>query len=455
MPALIQFVDSIASSPTVRLDINDASVWFTRNFSAPPPRLRRSMSQNAMRDGAHVSSSSYDTRTLSIELTLIKEASEDLAATEMQKLWRELDRADNFLRYQPDNFTKPVFFRLYRSDVEDLEELWTVPIARTITLELLAEPFALGLKEVLGPYTVNNNPAAGSNGLFVTLGSVVGDVAAPAVIQLAHGSSTLTSLYLAVRNDSAATDLIWQQAEAMTLGTDTTNPGSGPDAAMSGSGTNNFRRTSFATATMQTRLTPTINVLRGTYRLLACVRRSDATSVMTARVVSNGIGGPTTTIPLTTARQVLDLGVFSYSRGDLDKVGYSSVGSSASVSPGTVAFQAARASGSGTLDWDFVLFLPADVCTAAASGIATAGLLVDGIIEAAIPYAPGGDPFAGTATPNGAGWALSGGFPFLVPNDDNRLTLLHSRSTGHTVGDSVTLNAHYWPRYLYVRPVST
>ena len=42
---VIQFVSAIDANPTVRLDINDETTWRCRSFLAPPPRLRRSMSQ--------------------------------------------------------------------------------------------------------------------------------------------------------------------------------------------------------------------------------------------------------------------------------------------------------------------------------------------------------------------------------------------------------------------------
>lgn len=443
MAALIQFVDSISASPTVRLDINDGVTWFCTNFKAPPPRLRRSESANAMRDGGVVGSSSYENRTLEIELTLIKEASEDLAATEMQKLWRELDRPSNILRYQPEGMTKPVFFRAFRSDVGDLEELWTAPKARTISLEVLAEPFALGLREELGPYAFNNDPAAGSGpySFVVPQANALGDVPAPFL--MVTTSATTKGMWVATGAPVA------YQAESCSLLTDTTNPGGGPDVAMSGAGTNNFVRTSFATAAMTSRLqTPT---QFGLFRIAAVVRRSDATSVINVRasVASYPVTGDTVTVPLTTNRQVVDLGVI--------QVGNSSVTLNTSLAvsgaSSAVNIQAQRVSGAGTLDWDAIVFIPASTQTLL-SLFDTARL---GNFDSTTEMVVGsnGDLLAGfSAAEIGK---TSGGFPVITPAQSNTFTLLYQCAPGesHLKATSLSVKVHYHPRYLFVRPVST
>lgn len=458
MAALIQFVDSISDDPTIRLDLNDGLSWFCQSFKAPPPRLRRSESENSMRDGGVVGSSSYSNRTLELDLTLIEEGDEEWAADEMQKLWRELDRPANFIRYWPEGLEKPVFFRTFRSDVSELEELWTVPIARNISLEVLAEPFALGLPETLGGYDIPNDPANPA-GCHVDIDEeIMGDVPAPAVIQLDHESSTFAKVYMGVRNDSLSPDVLFVQAESMSPFVDTSNPGGGPDAAMSGTGSNNFQRTSFATSSMQIRLSATTNVSRGTYRLLAGIRRSDSTSAITVQAevaVTGGTVGPAVATPLSTNRQLVDLGLFSFRLTNLRAAGYSSASTPAS-SPSTVFLKSSRASGTGTLDWDFLLYLPADVSTLVAQGpLGPPGLVIDGVAEATYPTASGGNPLLGTTLPAGKAWPTSGSFVYLVPNSSNRWTLLHSRAAGHFVGDQVSLRAYYWPRYLFVRPVSS
>jgi len=470
---VIQFVDSIASSPTVRLDINDGSTWRTTSFAAPPPRLRRAMSSNAMRDGINVSSSQYDARTITLGLTLVH-TTEDNKATELQKLARELDRETNFLRYQPTGATKPVFFRLYRSDMSQLEQFTGTPSAiAKPTIELLAEPFFLGLRETLGPFTVNNDPAAGSNGHYFDVTGVIGDVAVPFIFVNTgthNGNGTI-----ALRQHGTPSDMAsWMmaQAESCTLGTDTTNPGGGPDAAMSGTGTNNFVRTSFATAaTMTTRITKTLTLsdaaglaLRGKYRLLAVVRRSDNTSVMTAQ---GSIGttlytnvGPIVTIPLTTSRQLVDLGAI-VAGAPIERVGrYGAVEIPSLNFLASIA--AARSSGAGTLDFDYFILLPADESYLTFDGLfnTTAEMVVDGTLESAYQTEDGIDPFLATSSAITWWFSVTGGFPSLVPNQTNRVFYVigaHTAGPGNVINkaDVATVSVHYWPRYVFVRPSAT
>lgn len=463
MPATIQFVDSIASSPTVRLDINDGVTWFCEDFSMPPPRLRRSEADNAMRDGGIVGSSTYENRTLTAALKLINTSTEDAAATEMQKLWRELDRPVNYIRYQRETMTKPVFFKVFRSDASDFEELWTTPIARDITVEILAEPFALGLRETLGPFTVNNDPAAGSNGCFVDITGVIGDVTGPCVVTSQATTATQNMWVIAARS-TGTTGLgnAIMQAESLTFGTDTTNPGGGPDAAMSGTGTNNYARTSFATSAMATRLSlPSMRA--GTYRIIACVRRSDTTSAFQMRWSFNGSNGDTVTVPVPSSashRMVVDLGLISIGSGYASP-GYGTDFNVTPYYPTAVQVQAARPSGSGTLDWDFICYVPADeqyFITGSGPVIPGGSRVIDGYKEA-IYHLTAGSVFAG-GTISAAPSPAVGGFPRLVPNQTNRVYMFTSRSSS-TFGsdmvktDSQTVSLDYWPRYLTVRPVSS
>lgn len=448
MPATIQFVDSVAPSPTVRLDVNDGSTWFCTDFSAPPPRLRRSESANAMRDGGIVGASSYENRTLTLELTLVNASTEDAAATEIQKLWRELDRSTNWLRYQREGMSKPVFFRLFRSDASDLEELWTTPIARNITLELLAEPFALGLRETSGPFTVPNDPMTIDATRFTILAAnSLGDVPAPLV---ATTSTTALGLVL------AAGLSVSYSAEQAALGTDTTNPGGAADAAMSGVGSTNFRRTSFATNTTMVARLDTATVA-GTYRVFVYLRRSDATSVFNVRgrpsTFSTVPPGPTVKLPLTTQRRLVDLGTMTFGvPGRL--TGYGSTENSGTAA--RLRIEAERVSGSGAIDWDHFLLVPADrqLLIAKSSSTTPQCHTVDGVTETAFSHAAG-DPVTGAGT-IGAVDQVAGGFPMVNPGVANIYTFLYQAGDeSNTVSSSTTVAASYWPRYLHVRPVSS
>lgn len=475
---VIKFVDSIAASPTTRLDINDGVTWRTSRFEAPPPRLRRASSSNAMRDGINVSSSQYDSRVLTLGLTLVH-TSEDAKATELQKLARELDRADNFLMYQPTGATKPVFFRLYRSDMSQLEQFTGLPSSLgKPTIELLAEPFAIGLRETLGPYTINNDPAAASAQMYADVTGVIGDVASPLVIT--DTSRGPTSGLLAVRQHGTPSDLtfLWQ-AESMAPGTDTTNPGGAADATMSGTGTTNYLRTTFATtATMTSRvsLVPLSTVpttaqglaFKGRYNLYACVRRSDNTSVMTAAIAMPGKSDTSAVpIPLTTSRQMVMIGQVSLTV-PAERVGYGAstpgaVTLDAGLSAG-ISVKAARSSGAGTLDWDYFALIPADesvVVWSSPGATAPDVGVIDGYAGMIYRTEGGtGSIFAGTALLNSKfAENVAGGIPRLVPNQTNRLYFISggfgTSGGGQSKSETNALTVDYWPLYLYVRPALT
>src|SRR5688500_18882199 len=109
------FVDSIAESPTTRLDLNDGTVWRLQDGTElTPPPLRRSVTQSLLADGATYPAAAYDNRTIRLEL-LLQAADADAAATQLQALARELERPENFLRWAPHT-TEPVFFKTFRSD---------------------------------------------------------------------------------------------------------------------------------------------------------------------------------------------------------------------------------------------------------------------------------------------------------------------------------------------------
>jgi hypothetical protein len=256
----------------------------------------------------------------------------------------------------------------------------------------------------------------------------------------------------------------------MTLGTDTTNPGGGPDAAMSGTGTNNYVRTSFATTTMATRLTWAVPdattstatglALRGTYRVLACVRRSDGTSVIRARL----LGGSSVAVPLSTNRQLVDLGLWS-AAPPARPGGYAPEAPVAAG--GGVAVEAERVSGSGTLDWDFLALVPADesllvVDHAGEVRDTSLDTVIDSFNEVFTRFVSGtGSVVDGTADMTESNIiGVSGAFPYLVPNQTNRAFLFTgeydmsaTRKCDKSVTESITV--YYWPAYLFVRPSAT
>lgn len=439
------------TAAVVSLNLNDEVVFRCRSFSAPPPRLRRASSANAMRDGISVSSSQYDSRILTLELDLIT-ATQDLSAAALQQLFRELDRETNVLKYQPTGASVPVYFRTYRSDMASLIDVTGPAAYRIPTIDLLAEPFAYGELDVASA-TVPNDPGAG--GCAFDFGDVLGDVPAP--VQIFDVTAVRSKGIVANwrRRDTTGTydfsNAGFVQAETLTLGTDTTNPGGAADAVMSGAGTTNYVRTSFATTTaMATRASYATSLPASLHRVFAVVRRSDATSVMNARMTYSGpvtgFTGETVVIPQTTQRQILDLGVIDLRvpNGTADK-----------TVPLTVNLQAQRVSGAGTLDWDLVYLLQADQHLAQwSTGVAddtSSDLYLNSERDSlqallASGYTlPEPDSFGKTIP-------YSGSLPYAYPDTDGQFVWIVSTSTAHdkTLSSSLVLVMN--PRYLYVRP---
>lgn len=307
--------------------------------------------------------------------------------------------------------------------------------------------------------TVGNDPAASTNGCYFDIASVQGDVETPAIIKFRASHLTgkgPTALAGRRRGTPASMPFVFQ-AESAAMGTDTSVQAN--DAAMSGA-SNNYIRTTFATATaMTTRATFTIPPIsgvdaRGTYRVFARYRKGTAADVITMRWTTTG---PTvTTAAGTTNRRWIDLsGVDNLLQlpvgPDPEWQGYSGV--ALPVGETSFALQAARVSGSGNLDIDCVLLMPADDWLMI-SDLAQAGdqVVLDAVRQAVTARTSGGITAYSTATGHAGGW------PMLAPNQTNRLAVLlnaASTSANDTIGDTFGVAVEYYPRYLYLRPAAS
>lgn len=467
MGDLVRFVDSIAASPTVRLDLNDEVSWWVKSFAAPPPRLRRAVSQNAMRDGINVSSSQYDARVVTLELDL-KTTTQDLNATEIQKLARELDRADNFLMYQPTGASKPVFFRLYRSDLSQIESLTGSNAFRRPTIELLAEPFALGLLETLGPFTVAYDPAA-ANGCYFDCTGVIGDVDALPSISWPQAAAASSFVYGVRRRGTPSAMPFLLQAETMTAGTDTSVQAN--SANYSGAGSNWMKCTFATSSALVTRVSttdfPSTDIVdaRGQYRVYG--RFSfDGSAVSSATVqlwspTGSGLLGSAFALgaavsipgPLAgTNYAVIYLGLVQIPLG-ADPVAKQD-GTSLTVD-GVGLQVRCGLSGSGNLGIDYLLFMPADDrmgIVSEGTGVAGADTVLDANANAIWTRTSGGAVASVDAQS-----AMVGGFPALTPNVTNRVTFrpLPTTSTSPYISTTVAVTVTYHPRYLFVRPSAT
>lgn len=447
MADTIQFVDAVSATANVRLDLNDEVTFWCREFNAPPPRLRRSLASNSMTDGGYVSSSVYEPRTLSLVLDLIT-AAQDTNAAAWQTLARELDRESNIIKYQPQGASEPVFFRTWRSDIPALEELRAAKAFRRPAVEILAEPFAVGVMEEIVITDVYNDPAAATNGCYfdIPAASIKGDVASPLLIALDSGWGHIPYGGVLARTSRSRSPYPGNgvQAEACNRLAGTVLAAAN-DPLLSGSGNNYARTTLAATMTECLSWAPT-SLVTGTYRLAAHVRRNATTATVKLRA---GSSGQEVEVPKTTARQRVDLGLFEVPSQDV---------AGGLLQAGSVfAALSLYASGTSaeTMDWDFIEFAPADEQMLGWLGGFQVGSL---IIDSASDIVYGcdtNDPT--TATIWGATPAVSGGMPYLEPAADlQRFHLVTWETSGCAKGDVTTaVVVRYFPRYLYVRPSSS
>jgi len=460
MASKIQFVASIAAAPTVRLDL-DTGPWRTlKGSESPPPPLIRALTGTLLQAGQNVAADQHGNRVVRLALQL--KAAAGTAATEMQKLHRELERPANFLLWQPDTDLPPVFFRTFRSSDYAPALDWGIGL-HEFTVDVLAEPYALGLRQTLSSAVVAKDPAAGTNPcrFDVAAASVIGDVPAPVMLTITSGTQlAAATCVLAQRSrgtPSAAPFLL--QAEAMTQGTDTTTQAN--STLMSGSG-NNYSRCTFATEpAMDDRLTMTpfpaaasVDV-RGLYRVFARTRQT-STGVVRYHLVVGSSTGPTITNPATSSLvTITDLQTVVQFPSGVDPVHDGLTGVEIPAAGSTLVLQAERVSGTDNLDVDCLLFMPADLRLAMVTYAlsSTGSTVIDGSIPAVYQL----DSSGNVIPPANEFFAVTSDLPVLVPAQDNRIYFIQTVETDAltTAPTTVTITPSYHPRYLQVRPVST
>lgn len=475
MPALpfdLAFVDGISATAAVRLNLNVPAGWSAladgTNFDPPP--LSRAIASTLLADGAVVTAAAYDNRTITLALELAPAPTMDQAATLLQNLAREVDRPANFLRYQLGT-TAPVFFRTLRSAISPIT--WDA-VMRRATVVLLAEPFGYGIKETISTATPAANPATGMS--FDVTG-VKGDVAAPLNMVVTAADVIATgrrkSAIAVRRRGTPSAGPFVLQAESMTMSiADTTVQAN--NASFSGAGSN-FVRTTFATsAAMSSRVqagpfpaSASVDA-RGTYRVYVRVRQNTAADVIAMRLMwggdatSNAVVNPTVTLPADTGPSAptlkyVDLGMIQIPHG-YDVV-EDFAGVAASARGLNLFVQAQRVSGSGSLDTDVLLFVPADDRLLLATWPETSGptdFVVDS--DRGNIYARGASGETYSTQPVDP----EGGFPLVSPGVTNRIYFLRdvglgaaATGAGDTLTGTTTINANYFPRYMQVRPPTT
>lgn len=463
----IQFVDSISPTAGVRLNLSAApwSVLFS-GTDINPPNLRRATVSTLLADGALVPAAAYDNRVVRLHLHLDSQ-SPDVNVTQLQALRRELDRPTNILRWQPDTTLQPVYFKTLRSP-DTVDQVDHGINLFDLSLEIPAEPFALGHKVDLAPVSVSNDPNSGSNGRFMDITNVQGDTETPLRISVAGSAVVNRQSLFAVRRRGTVSSLpLFIQCETLTQGTDTTvtgaTDGTGGGASPSGAGSNSSA-TTFVTNTMTpVRLstsafptTPSVDV-RGTYRVFARVRPATAGGIFTIKL-EHGVRAiqnkTVTTAVSTTTYTMVDLDLVQLPEG-IDPITDGPGGATLAVVGVPLKLYAQRISGSGNLNWDCLVFVPADdrLCFVSWGTTAPTSFVLDGISRTIY----GVDGSGRIADIGQTGFA--GDFPSISPGITNRLVYLNDTSpnpsSADAVSTTVSLTGSYWPRYMSVRPGST
>lgn len=470
MPDELAIVDAVGGS-TIRLNLNSKAGhgWYlSRQPGFDPPDYDRALVRTLMRDGSTIPAGAYTDRTIILPLrcdTTVAANREQVKATRLSALGAELGRDKPILRWRPTGGSGYTYYRLHPSPGPPVDRWDPADGILDATATILAEPFGLGapVTAVTGA-TVNNDPAAGSNGCFVDATGIIGDVETPAKILMTANSNNMAPI-ISVRRHGIVTDITpFVQAESAAQGTDTTT---GADAAMSNSSRS---RCSFATvATMATRLTFDFpysggfarTAARGLYRLFVVVASSATTNTYAIRFrVTSAFGGAqqmaqgdTVTYTATdTSRQLVNLGLLQVPVGpDPFWDGYGGESLAGNVS---LQVQAQRVSGSGSLDFDYLAGIPAseeffEVATTYLD------LVADGVTDTL--YTPDGiGAVTGAAVPP---IAKNGYIPMLTPGQTNRLYFLRPDGYGNghirgpdTKSRTATVTVTYWPRYLSWAP---
>ncbi|MGW1057629.1 hypothetical protein [Micromonospora rubida] len=424
------------------------------------PELTRSAVSTLMVDGVRFPAAAYEGRTITL-VAQLSGVSEDATATALQALARELDRPENILMYRPDT-SEPVFFRTHRAGADRI--VWDRTL-KEVRVSIPAQPFACGLMETLSPITIPNNPAT-SGGCYFEVNNVKGSFETPLFVRLGAdfmggSGGQAHTLVMGVRRRGTPSAAPWVlQAESMTTGVATALAGA-TDAAMSGAGPN-YARITPTNTDMDQRLTAvfpsTAGVdVRGRYRVLLRYRMNNLLDRWNVQFAygpsgSPAVYNPAVSLPLDTNPRWVDLGTVQYPFGvDPASNGYSGV---ALATQGMrISLYAQRVSGTGTLDPDLLMYVPADDCYSAATIYRDSGVAA-GIIDSAqtMVYAVGA---SGEIVPPYLPQPVVGGFPLVSPGVTNRIAFV---ADGGSIADSAltsswTVTPYYWPQYGYVRPV--
>lgn len=458
---VIQFVDSISATATVRLSLSDGP-WrvLFEGTNVSPPSLRRAISNTLLTDGSLIPAAAYDNREVVLRLQ-IKVAGALASALEVQRLRKELDRVTNILRWQPDAALAPVYFKTFRAP-DTIDAIDHGINVHSFSITIPAEPFSYGHKENISAAVVSNDPNA-ANGRYFDVTGIKGDVETPLRLSITGSAVASRQPLFAVRRRGTVSAMPFLlQAESMTQGTDTsvaaptdaTGGGASPSGAASNTSVTTFATNTMTPARLSTTAfpsSPSVDV-RGTYRVFARVRAPSVSSWSIQ--LEHGIRAIRNTAKTATTSSnvfsMVDLGLVQIPEG-VDPSTDGPGGLPLSVVGIPMKIYAQRLTGTGNLVWDYFLTVPADDSFLIASFGSTSptSYVVDGTSKSL---------YALDASGRIADIAQTGfvglGWPAVSPGVTNRIVYINDTTPNPTTSDpvatTVTINGSYWPRYLAV-----
>lgn len=472
MALIWQFVaDMASSSPSVRLDLNSSGMRVLLGWKLGPTLFEKGYADSPLRHGKRPTRSSGVNQILEIPVEINK-STPALGAQAVEDLVRQLS-VDNILKVQLDGHPNPLFYRTF-GNADFAATVRTVLIQdATINLQIEAEPFGYGPRVTAGTFTVSNNPANGTNPCRFDITGVLGDVPTPLLLMATStGASGAPSglvskwVHLATRRrgtPSGYSNVV--QAEDMTQGTGAVITA---DAAMSNGSKS---RVGFGTPGMTLRLSDTFPgngtatvEARGEYIVYGRFSKTVASDVISVQL---GYGA-SSAAPVFNDAKTLPAGAAGPYTVELGKIpvpawsdpiqhGFSGVSTKTLMA--FVGLYMARTSGSGSVDVDYLYFMPCDEPTTVIARFPSTDTTyaIDGTTEA------GGSIYAMTtaldevlSTSAPVQMVGGGGFPEVIPGVTNRIHFLrHVDPTGtvDALTDTTTITAYYWPRWReFTRP---
>lgn len=469
MPTLISFVaDMVTNSPATVLDLNAPPINLAPGADLSPSDFDIGWTDNPMTDGALQNRSKATNRVLRIPLQVVSTTAAGFSQA-IEDLGEQLAR-DNILRVQFSNSASPIFFRTFANPKYATQIKGVLSCAvqyQLITLEIIASPNGYGPRVTAGTFTVANDPEAATNPCRFDVSSVQGDQPTPLLL---HATSTAVTgtpsglvnkwVHIGMRRRGTPSNYVNHiQAEDMTQGTGAVAT---VDATMSGG---DKSRIGFGTPGNTLRLSDTFPgngtatvEARGLYRVYGRMSKTvagDNINVTLGYGASSAaaIFNETKTLPAGIAGPYLvDLGKVPVPAwSDPVRHGYSGVLTKV-VLP-FVGLWAARVGGSGSLDVDYLYFVPADDLTIIARFPSTDTLYaIDGTTdEGGACYAMPATLDEITTTAGPVQIVGGGGFPEVAPGQTNRLHIMRQVDPSGANLDNLTSTttwvAYYWPQW--------